>query len=104
MTTANEQDSTTFISERELHVGQLQTPICLHIYRRGDGTLTIHQSHFLKTAVQYLPHTTQPCGFRTEQELLDSMQDTLDKYYALAVGRGYTPSEDWLVKNTKSAA
>lgn len=103
MTTANEQDSTTLVSERELHVGQLQTTIRLRIYRQGDGTLTVHQSHFLKTAVQYLPHTAQPCGFRTEQELLDSMQATLDKYFALAISRGYAPSEDWLVKNTKSA-
>jgi hypothetical protein len=104
MTTANEKDVPAFVSEHELHVGQLQTTIRLRIYRHADGTLAVHQSHFLKTAVQYLPHTAQPGEFQTEQELLGSMQATLDKYYALAIGRGYKPSEDWLVKNTKSAA
>lgn len=105
-TTSPEQipPSITFIAERELRVGKLTTPIRVRIYRREDGTLAVKQSHFLKTAVQYLPHTANPPSCQDVQELFDAMQATLDKFYNSAIGRGSTPSESWLVENSKFAA
>jgi hypothetical protein len=88
-------------AEREVRVGTLTTPVRLRIYRRAsDGTYHLVQSHFLKTAIQYLPHAYGgPFGGTLEEALAEHLA-TVTAFFEQAVRRGYPPSEDWLVPNT----
>jgi hypothetical protein len=98
-----EQNATTpeFVAEHELRIGALTTPIRVRIFRRqSDGALLAEQSQFLKTSIQYLPHTINQPFFCAENQVLDELTATMTNFYNQAIGRGYKPTENWLVPNT----
>jgi hypothetical protein len=98
----SEQNATPpeFVAEHELHIGALTTPIRVRIFRRqSDGALLVEQSQFLKTSIQYLPHTINQPFFCTENTVLDELTATMTNFYNQAIGRGYSPAENWLVPN-----
>jgi hypothetical protein len=101
--TSNPNDSTTeFLEEQELRVGDLATPILLRISRRkADGALLITQSHFVKTAIQYLPYSANQPYFCPRQEAVDRILSIMKNFYDQAIRRGYKPTEGWLVENTR---
>ncbi len=92
--------SLTFAGQRELRVGELATPIRIRIYRRPDGAFHIEPSHFLKTAIQYMPHAYRGPFAGTEDDAVQQLAAEIDGFYQQAVRRGYPPSEGWLVANT----
>jgi hypothetical protein len=101
MTFEQNQETPEFVAEHELHVRALTTPVRIRISRRkSDGALLVEQSHFIKTAIQYLPHSANQPFFCAESKVLDEILATMLSFYDQAVRRGYTPSEKWLVANT----
>jgi hypothetical protein len=89
-----------FTGERTFTVGELAAPVTVRIYRRPDGGYHIEPSHFLKTAIQYLPHAYRGPFAGTEDEAVQQLVAAIDGFYQQAVRRGYPPSESWLVPNT----
>ena len=101
MTSEQSKNPPEFVAEHELRIGALSTPIRVRIFRRqSDGALLVEQSQFLKTSIQYLPHTINQPFFCPENQVLDELTATMTNFYNQAIGRGYSPSENWLVPNT----
>jgi hypothetical protein len=101
MTSEQSKNPPEFVAEHELRIGALSTPIRVRLFRRQpDGALLVEQSHFLKTSIQYLPHTINQPFFCAENTVLDDLTATMTNFYNQAIGRGYSPSENWLVPNT----
>ena len=93
-------DTLTPIGEHEIRIGELATPIRLRILRRSsDGALIVRQSHFLKTAIQYLPYSVSNASHLGESELIAELTTTLNGFYDQAIRRGYKPDENWLFEN-----
>jgi hypothetical protein len=102
MTIKRGDETHEFVAEHELRIADLSTPVRVRIFRRkSDNALLTEQSHFLKTAIQYLPHTLNEPFFCSESEVLGRILATMMSFYDQAVRRGYNPSEDWLVANTR---
>ena len=98
----NDQSSESLepVSEHEIRIGQLVTPIRVRILRRAsDGALIVRQSHFLKTAIQYLPYSVSNPSHQGESELIAELTTTLNGFYDQAIRRGYKPDENWLFEN-----
>jgi hypothetical protein len=101
MTFEQNQETPEFVAEHELRVGALSTPVRVRISRRkSDGALLVEQSHFIKTAIQYLPHSANQPFFCAESKALDEILGTMTSFYDQAIRRGYKPSENWLIANT----
>jgi hypothetical protein len=101
MTFEQNQETPEFVAEHELSVGALTTPVRIRISRRkSDGALLVEQSHFIKTAIQYLPHSANQPFFCDESKVLDDLLATMTSFYDQAIRRGYKPSESWLVPNS----
>ena len=101
MTAEPTAETPEFVAEHELRVGALTTPVRIRIFRqKPSGALVTQQSHFLKTAIQYLPYTVNQPFFCAEQQALDEILAAMMGFYDQAVRRGYVSSEDWLVPNT----
>jgi hypothetical protein len=69
-------------------------------YSGVDGKLLIEQSHFIKTAIQYLPYAVKEFPGMDVAASLNSLEQNIQGFYDQAVRRGYTPSESWLVPNS----
>jgi hypothetical protein len=90
-----------FEGEHTFRVGQLLTPVRVRAYRRpADGAVLLEPSHFLKTAIQYLPHAARGPFQGTAAEAVAALAAQAAAFHEQAVRRGYPPSEDWLVPNT----
>ena len=91
----------TFEGEHSFRVGQLRTPVRVRVFRRlADGAVLLEPSHFLKTAIQYLPHAYRGPFQGTAAEAVAELAAQATAFHEQAVRRGYPPSEDWLVPNT----
>jgi hypothetical protein len=102
MTFESNDDALELIALHELRVGELETPVQVRILRRkSDDALILEQSHFVKSAIQYLPYTANKPFLCSEREALDQVAATMNGFYDQAVRRGYKPAESWLVENTK---
>jgi hypothetical protein len=86
-------------SEHTIHVGQLSSPVRIRIFRLGNGGYEVDSSHYLKTSIQYMPHTINSVYNCEESQVLEQYQATLYGFYDQAVRRDYLPSESWLVEN-----
>lgn len=86
-------------AEHTIQIGQLSTPVQLRIFLLGSGGYQVESSHFLKTAIQYLPHSASPVFTCEESQVLEQYQSTLYGFYDQAIRRGYPPSESWLIPN-----
>ena len=100
MTDVRDDDRLEFEGLHQFQVGTLATPVQVRIYRRGDGAFILEQSHFLRTAIQYLPHAYKGPFQGTLAEALAQLKGAISDFFEQAVRRGYPPSEGWLVPNT----
>ncbi len=86
-------------AELELRVGDLATPVRIRILAQPDGAFLVVPSHFLKTAIQYLPDSAAHVYRCTLDEVAGQVRAGMMHFYDQAVRRGYPPSEAWLVPN-----
>ncbi|HUO59542.1 MAG TPA: hypothetical protein VMT82_08495 [candidate division Zixibacteria bacterium] len=101
MTQPVEVEEREFVCEGEIRLGDLNTAIKVRVYRRiSDSKIIVVQSHFLKTAIQYLPYAVHEMSQAEPSAALKELERTLVHFYEQAVRRGYTPSDSWLVPNT----
>lgn len=85
--------------ERELRIGKLETPVRIRIYAQPDGGFLVVPSHYIKTAIQYLPDSAAHvyhCGL---DEVPGKVLAGMMHFYDQAIRRGYPPSAEWLVPN-----
>lgn len=87
------------LKEQEIQVGDLSPAIRVRVYRDGEKLL-VEQSHFLKTAIQYLPYAVDQLPGSDENSALADLQNIILGFYEQAVRRGYPPSPSWLVPNS----
>lgn len=87
------------IAERELRVGELETPVRIRIYAQPDGAFLAIPSHYIKTAIQYLPDSAAHSYHCELDEVAGKVLAGMMHFYDQAVRRGYQPGPEWLVLN-----
>lgn len=94
-------DTRELLFKRETRVGELNPPIQTRVYRRlSDSKIVVEQSHFLKTAIQYLPYAVNELPQEDPTIAFAELERIITYFYDQAVRRGYPPNNSWLVSNT----
>lgn len=81
-----------------IRVGALQTVVTIRLKKTWGSRTAFHQSHAIKTPGQLCPNWSCAAEAETPGDALRKAISGLTMYYRKAVGDGYPPAEEWLVR------